>query len=87
MLFMNTVFTIRDRNCITKEKKQMTGNVNVSSSKNLEMKKIKDLSKKLGVTVNDILMCATSAAFKEYFRIRGDKLGDKEEVGKKIPSI
>jgi NRPS condensation-like uncharacterized protein len=54
----------------------MTGNVNVSSSKNLSMKQIKDLSKKLGITVNDILMCATSSAFKEYFRIRGDKLGN-----------
>lgn len=38
MLMMNTLFTVRDRNCITKGKKQMTGNVNVSSSKNLSMK-------------------------------------------------
>jgi hypothetical protein len=26
-------------------------------------------------------MCATSSAFKEYFRIRGDKLGNLEKEG------
>jgi NRPS condensation-like uncharacterized protein len=39
------------------------------------MKKIKELSKKLGVTINDVVMCATSCALKEYFRIRNDPLG------------
>lgn len=76
VLFMNTLFTFRDRNTITKGKKNMTGNVNVSTAKNIDMQELKDLSKKIGVTVNDVLMCATTAALKEYFRIRGDKIGD-----------
>lgn len=37
VLFMNTLFTFRDRNAITKGKKNMTGNVNVSTAKNIDM--------------------------------------------------
>jgi hypothetical protein len=32
-------------------------------------------------------MCATSSAFKEYFRIRGDKLGNEEVEGENLQSI
>ena len=87
VLFLNTIFTSRDRNSITKGKKNMTGKVNVSSAKNIDMQELKDLSKKIGVTVNDVLMCATTAALKEYFRIRGDKLGDAEVEGSTPPMI
>ena len=58
------------------------GNINCTSSKNIELQKIKDLSKKLGVTINDIVMCATSSAFKQYFKMKGDPLGEGE--GKEI---
>lgn len=47
------------------------------------MKDIKDLSKKAGCTVNDILMSATSAAVKNYFRLRGDELGSVPDHHKK----
>ena len=78
-LFMNSLFTFRDKNSLTKGKKHMTGNVNVSSAKNVDMQELKELSKKVGVTVNDILMCATTSALKEYFRIRGDKIGETQD--------
>jgi len=68
VLCVNLLFNSRDSNYITRGKGTMTGNLNVSSSKNLEMKQIKDLSKKCGVTVNDILMCATSSAISEYLK-------------------
>ena len=74
-LFADSVFTMRDKNCITMGKKKMNGVICASSSSCISMKAIKDLSKKAGCTVNDILMSATSAAFKSYFRLRGDKLG------------
>jgi hypothetical protein len=74
-LFMDSLFTMRDKNCITFGKKKMNGTIHASCSSRIPMKDIKDLSKKAGCTVNDILMSATSAAFKSYFRLRGDKLG------------
>ena len=36
------------------------------------MKQIKNLSKMLKVTINDIAMCATSKAVKKYFEIYGN---------------
>lgn len=41
VLMMNTFFTFRDKNSITKGKKYMTGNVNVSSAKNIDMQELK----------------------------------------------
>lgn len=72
MYFMNTLFSVKDRNFITKGKSSMKGNLSVSSSKNLQTQEIKDLSKKCGVTVNDILMCATSTAINQYLE-KNDK--------------
>ena len=53
----------------------MTGTINCCSSKMMEMPKIKDLSKKLGITVNDLLVSATGAALKDYLKLAGDKVG------------
>lgn len=63
-LFLDSLFTMRDKNCLTIGKKKMTGIINASASSRISMKEIKDLSKKAGCTVNDILLSATSAAFK-----------------------
>ena len=49
---------------ITKNKKKMTGNVSVSTSPKYKLKEIKDLSKKLGITINDLIMCALSTSVK-----------------------
>ena len=81
-LLMASIFTRRDKNCLTMGKKKMTGIISASASKRISMAEIKGLSKKVGCTVNDILMSATSAAFKEYFRIRGDKLGSLDDNDK-----
>lgn len=88
-LFMNTAFTSQQTNCMSKNKGKMTGNLNCSSSKQINMKSIKELSKKLGVTINDVVMCSTSCALKEYFRIRNDPLGkadNKEELQVLMPA-
>jgi NRPS condensation-like uncharacterized protein len=45
----------------------MNGLLNVASSSKMNMKDIKDLSRKMGITVNDIVLAATSVAFKKYF--------------------
>ena len=72
---MDALYIKRDKNCFTFGKKKMTGVTSAASSSRIPMKDIKDLSKKAGCTVNDILLSATSAAFKNYFKIRGDDLG------------
>mmetsp|Transcript_1953 Transcript_1953/g.3388 ORF Transcript_1953/g.3388 Transcript_1953/m.3388 type:complete len:359 (-) Transcript_1953:686-1762(-) len=83
VLLLNTAMTFRDRNVLTKGKKSMSGLLNCASSSRLDFREIKKLSKLKKVTVNDIVMGATSVAFKQYFKLRGDKLG--EETAK--PSV
>jgi len=51
------------------------------------MKKIKKLGKKVGCSVNDIFMSSIGVAFKEYFRIKGDPLGDKENEKAQINAV
>ena len=62
MIVMDTIYSNKDKNLITSGKSLMKGNLSVSSSRNLQTQDIKDLSKKCGITVNDVLMCATSSA-------------------------
>ena len=57
----------------------MTGKINATSSKKIPIIDIKDLSKKNGCTVNDIVMIATSAALKQYFKAVGDPMGMLED--------
>ena len=80
-LFYDAAFAKRDRNIITKNKKKMTGRVNVATSPFFHFTEVKDLSKKLGVTINDIIMCALSVSIKEYFKIKGDPLGKSGTEG------
>ena len=59
----------------------MSGKIVVSTSPKFYFPKVKALSKKLGVTINDVVMCALSTGFKEYFKIKGDPLGLAETKG------
>jgi hypothetical protein len=60
----------------------MEGKINCTSSKPIEFSRMKNASKKLGVTINDLVMCATSCAFDGYFKMKGDPNGQGE--GKSI---
>lgn len=43
---------------------------------------IKELSKKMGCTINDVLIAATSSAFKQYFKMKGDPIGSLDDFDK-----
>jgi len=77
-LVWQSVFQQRDYNVITKNKKQMNGDISVATSPMLNMKEIKDLAHKLGITINDLVCCALSRSMKQYFKSKGDKLGNAE---------
>lgn len=56
-----------DRNCIKKHKIYMSGNFTCHNSKVVSVKKTKELSKKMGVTLNDFILGVISKILKEYF--------------------
>ena len=68
-----------DDNILTRGKKNMQGIITASTGKKINMKEYKDLSKKLGVTINDILVSSTAAALKDLFKKLGDPLGHKPD--------
>ena len=69
----------RDKNALTLGKKKMTGEINCSTSKQIDLIKLKELSKKLKITINDIILSAISTTIQEYFKLSGDKLGSKPD--------
>lgn len=62
-----------DKNFMTQNKdKPLTGRLNVASSTNIDFRIMKALSKKIKVTINDIVTSALSTAFHQVFKENGD---------------
>ena len=78
---MNTVFIGTDNHVLTKGKDKMCGLINMSANKaDISIPKLKELGKKLKLTINDIVLTATSQAIKEYMKIAGDPLGTNDDA-------
>lgn len=68
-------------NFMTRKKDQISGKVTSSTSKNLNFPEIKDLSKKLKITINDLVTCSISNALRTLFDENGDQAVDKVQIG------
>ena len=66
---------------MTRNKAKLCGKVTCSSSKELQFPKVKDLSKKLNVTINDLVTCSISNALNTLFKENGDKDIDAVQIG------
>lgn len=62
--------TPQDSNFITKRrnKNQLTGQLNISTSRVIDFRLIKALSKTIGVTINDIVTSALSTGLQKMFK-------------------
>lgn len=65
-----------DKNCIKPNGRFMSGDVRSVICKEVSLKKTKELSKKMNLTVNDLMLGITSKALKQYFDVQGDKSKD-----------
>lgn len=63
----------KDDNFMTKNKENLSGIINLSCNSDLLLKDVKSLSKKLGVTINDLITTAVSMSLKKIFIEKGDK--------------
>lgn len=61
-----------DKNCIKPNGRYMSGKINSVLSPEVSLKKTKDISKKMNMTVNDLMLGITSKVLKEYFVLQGD---------------
>ena len=73
VLFKTLMMMAPKDNIITKNREsKLTGEMNCSCTGVLKMNEMKDLSKKLGVTINDIVTCSISTSINTIFKGRGD---------------
>jgi NRPS condensation-like uncharacterized protein len=56
----------------------MTGKLSISSSRKMKTADIKSLSKKSGVTINDIVLLSMCSSLKKYLKDKGDRAGDED---------
>jgi len=71
-LLLSSVFTRKDNNMMTQQKTKFTGQVNCWTSEQLEFMEIKKLSKSMGVTINDLVMCAITTSLGKIFKEKKD---------------
>ena len=62
----------KDDNFLTKNKENLTGKVNCTSCSDLLLKDIKNLSKKVGVTINDLVTAAISMSLQRLLKEHGE---------------
>ena len=72
----------KDVNCIKKDPYYMSGNFSCHNSLTCSTKKAKELSKKMGMTLNDLMLGITTKCVKEYFVSQGDQT---EEISVSMP--
>lgn len=84
-IFVDTIWSTGDDNFITRQRaeKSLCGEVNVQTTKFIDLRLLKGLSKKIKVTINDIVNCALSVSLEQIFRENKD---DSTEIKMVIPA-
>lgn len=72
-----------DSNVFTKNKSKMTGKLNCGTPEAFVFKDVKDLSKKVGYTINDVVLASITTAMKSMTRSKGD---DTSNITMVIPA-
>jgi hypothetical protein len=86
LVILSAAFTERDDNCFTRGKASMKGELNCATSSRMHIADIKSLAKSKGVTVNDIVLSATSVAFNQTFKAQPVGNSTPSEVQVLIPA-
>lgn len=82
MLF-ESIIQSADTNSLMKNKDKMCGLINITSAPVIHLDEIKQLSKKLGVTINDVILSSLTTALHSLFQDRNE---DVKEVKLTIPA-
>lgn len=64
-------------NFMTRNNEKQIDQTTCTASKELHFRKVKDLSKKLKITINDLVTCSISSSLRTLFDENGDKNVDK----------
>lgn len=83
MIALKNFFSKPDVNFITKRRTNFSGMINVHTSKLIDFRVLKALSKTINVAINDIVMSALSTAMHKFFKDVGEK---SKEINITIPA-
>jgi NRPS condensation-like uncharacterized protein len=79
-LLLMTLLQRADDNVLTRRKPNMTGILNCHCSKKFEFSQIKDLSKKVGHTINDVVATSLTTGLSHILKKLGDESTDVQMV-------
>lgn len=70
----STFFAKQDINYFTNKKfvNNLTGNLNISSSPQISVQRIKNLTKKLNISINDLILSSLTTSLKNLFMHQND---------------
>lgn len=61
-----------DDNMFTRNKSKMTGNISISSTAGIDLAAMKEFSKKMGISINDFVLCALTTTLNTIFKENND---------------
>ena len=71
-ILKSTLFAKPDDNMFTRAKSKMTGKISISSAEGINMDEMKEFSKKIGISINDLVLCAMTTALNTIFKENND---------------
>lgn len=82
-MLIESVLTPTDKNSLMKNKANLSGNINITSAPVIQLSDIKSLSRKLKITINDIILSSLTTALHRVFEGRKEEV---KEVNLTIPA-
>lgn len=71
-ILKDTVLARADDNMFTRNKSKMTGNISISSTEGINLDAMKEFSKKMGISINDLVLCALTTTLNTIFKENND---------------
>merc|ERR1712166_1113112 len=71
-ILKDTVLARADDNMFTRNKSKMTGNISISSTAGIDLAAMKEFSKKMGISINDFVLCALTTTLNTIFKENND---------------
>lgn len=79
-VLLDMALTKQDKNPLNDGVRELTGKKVISFGKKYSFERVKEASRKLGITINDLMTTALSMALKRYFVLKGDTKTDMVNI-------
>jgi len=81
LMIWEAIFMKQDRNPLHDGKRKLTGRKQVAISDAFDFKTVKDASRALGITINELMCAALSVSMAKLFEEKGDTKTKRIQIG------